>query len=131
MNKKGFTLVELMAVIILIGLLALIVSVPVNKLINETRNKLNNDQKRQIEISAESWAIDNPYMVPPFTENKTETTITIDELFNSGYLDTEIVNMIDDNKIKACSYVKITLKTDSENSNKNVYSYQFVEMEEC
>lgn len=131
MKKEGFTLVELIAVIILLGLLSLIVSIPVSKIIKNTRKSLNDNQKEQIKLAASLWATDNPYLLPPYTEDKSSINITIEQLRDEGYLDTDIMNLINKNKIKICSYVTITLNTDAPDSNKNVYKYDFVELGKC
>ena len=129
MNKNsGFTLFELICVVLLIGLITALVSIPVNKFIKDSREELYESQKQQIILAAQNWAIDNPYSLPLGND---EFNITIEELLNEGYLDTNVINMVDDEEIKVCSYIKITLNTNSIDSNKNNYNYQYVELENC
>lgn len=59
MNKRGFTLVELLAVIIIIGVIALIAVPSVMKSIEESKEKTYSIQVQNIEISAKKWATDN------------------------------------------------------------------------
>lgn len=131
MKNKGFTLMELISVIVLLGLIALVVSVPMNKILKDTKRKLNNHQKEQIELAAKLWGVDNPYLLPPYTEDKSKINVTLEQLLNDGYLDTEIVDMINKETINICSYVRVTLNTNSSDSNKNVYTYEFIEVDEC
>ena len=131
MKNKGFTLMELIAVIVLLGLITLIISVPINKILKDAKTKLNNHQKEQIELAAELWAVDNPYLLPPYTEDKSKINVTIEQLLSEGYFDTEIVNLINKKIIKKCSYVSVTLSTQDPDSTKNVYTYEFVEVDEC
>ena len=130
MNKKGFTLVELMAVIVLIGLIAALISIPVNKAIKDSRKKMYERQIDQIILSARNWATDNPYLLPPYIEGNS-VHLTIEQLINAEKLDTKIVDSRNKKEISSCSYVEITLNEEVLDANKNVYKYQFFEVENC
>lgn len=130
MNKKGFTLVELMAVIVLIGLITALISIPVNKAIKDSRKKMYERQIDQIILSARNWATDNPYLLPPYIEGNS-VHLTIEQLINAEKLDTKIVDSRNKKEISSCSYVEITLNEEVLDANKNVYKYQFFEVENC
>ena len=51
--KKGFTLVELLAVIILLGVIGLIVVPSITKTINNSKEDLYNDQIGKIKLASE------------------------------------------------------------------------------
>ena len=57
--KKGFTLIEVLTVIILIGVIGLIAFPAVNSMIKEARENLYNDQMEEIKLAAEKWSYDN------------------------------------------------------------------------
>ena len=59
MNQKGFTLVELLAVIIVIGLLASFALPQVLNQFNNNAGKLSEKQKNLIEESAYSYLLEN------------------------------------------------------------------------
>ena len=71
--KKGFTLVELLAVITVLGLLAAI-SIPiVNNQINSSKDKAYKNQVQTIVNAAKRWGFDNDNLL-----NTTEkTTVSI------------------------------------------------------
>ena len=56
MNKKGFTLVELLAVIVLLGLVALIAAPAITGIIKQSKENLSDSQKASIELSAKNPA---------------------------------------------------------------------------
>lgn len=58
MNKKGLTLVELMAVIVVLAVIALIVTPNVLKEISKYHNKMYDTQINNIISAAKNWAID-------------------------------------------------------------------------
>lgn len=130
MNKKGFTLVELMAVIVLISLIASLASIPINKAIKDHRKKLYERQIDQIELAAKDWAVDNPYLLPPYIEGNS-VHLTIEDLINAEKLDTKVVDSRNKKEISSCSYVEITLNEEVLDADKNVYKYQFFEVENC
>ena len=79
MNKKGFTLVELLAVIIILAIIATI-SVPSTlNVINYTKEKACEEQVKMIEDAAKRWASDNPM--------DSRSYIEITTLQSEGYLD--------------------------------------------
>lgn len=99
--KKGFTLVELLVVIVILGLLALVAYPSIIKIVNESKKDAYNSQIKVIEKVAKEWAVEHPMELPDIKEengscscNSEESKcIKIEDLKKSGYLsDEEIKN---------------------------------------
>jgi len=86
MNKKGFTLVELLGVIILLGLIGLIATVSVSNVLKENKFKLCNIQMDSIIESSKIYAADNILSLGD------ETIVTLTQLTNAGLFNEEIIN---------------------------------------
>ena len=54
--KKGFTLVELLAVIAILSLIALVVGIGVTKIVKKSKSDLSETQKQLVLDAAEIWA---------------------------------------------------------------------------
>ena len=57
MKKQGFTLVELLAAIVIMGVIALIVFPSVSSYITKSRNKSYNIQVDLLEKAAKKWVV--------------------------------------------------------------------------
>ena len=64
MNKRGFTLVELLAVIVILALLALLTSTAVTKIVKDSKENLSSVQIQNIKEAAEMWGADNLDKLP-------------------------------------------------------------------
>ena len=69
MKRKGFTLAELLAVITILGVIALIVFPAVNKTIKNSKEKSYNQQIESILSSAENWTMENMTSLSDINEN--------------------------------------------------------------
>ena len=88
--KKGFTLVELLGVITILGVIVLIVVPVIKNVIGDSKNKLYDAQVLNISSALKNWVVDNSRLLP---ENEGETiTITLGQLKAGGYIDSEIRN---------------------------------------
>lgn len=116
--KKGFTLVELLAVVTLIGLLSLIVIPVVDKIIKDNKEQLYHTQIKMIEDSARSWAADNIFELP--SNNGEMLSKTICDLEKSGFLELDVKNPKTGELFYKDAVVKITKTA-------NGYEYTFDE----
>lgn len=113
--KKAFTLVEVLAVIVLLGILLTIIIPNVNSSIKSSREKTLKVQMQEIYSAAESYFLDHELSI---TE---PTYVTINQLKSSGLLDNkEIKNPVTNKVINGC--VKATY-----NVNYKQYDYDYVE----
>lgn len=87
MNNKGFTLVELLAVIIILSLLALLASTSVSKIVKDSKTDLYDTQIKLIQSAAEAWGADNLYDLP---EAGTCKYLTLFDLKQYGLIDPEV-----------------------------------------
>lgn len=83
MNKKGFTLVELIGVVTLLALIALIVYPSINTVIKNSREKAYKDQIEQIVKAAKQWGVDNAEELPDAGQSK---VISTSLLLQEGYI---------------------------------------------
>jgi len=90
MKKSGFTLIEILAVIVLLGLVAAIVIPLVDKLIRNSVQKAYDVQIALVIESVKNWEVDHPFSLP--ANNGDEYTITFDELKAGNYLKQDIIN---------------------------------------
>lgn len=105
MNKKGFTLVELLAVIVIIALLGLIVSTSVVKIINNSRQDMYENQILSIKNAAEVWGGENINLLP----NEGECIyMTLGYLKNYGLIDDNVLDSRTNDKINDDLKIKIT-----------------------
>lgn len=89
MKQKGFTLVELLAVIIILGAISLVVVPSIQRSLNKSNDQAYTAQVSNIESSAKNWAADHLDLLP---NNGGSTTVTIGELIDGNYLEKDIQN---------------------------------------
>ena len=120
MNKKAFTLIELMAVIVVLGIVALIAVPVISGTLKDSKEKIYEEQVRRIEDAAKKWGVDNIY-----DDNENEYYVSLSELISEGYLEgaNQIKNPIDNTTMDGC--VIISYEQDY-----NQYTYEYEE-ENC
>jgi len=89
-SKNGFTFVELLAVITIIGVLALILLPTIERITQESKEKVYNQQLNNIILSLKSWASDNKQYLPE--EDGEVLTITLGNLKSDGYIEYDVKN---------------------------------------
>lgn len=127
MNKKnGFTLTELLGIIIILGVVTLIVFPLINKTIKDSKLDAYNAQVKTIIEAAKTWAVNNPNRLPEI-DSETEENVSVLELISTGYIkdanNNQIVNPMDETKtMDGCVVIKY-----SKDYNQYTYDYN----EEC
>lgn len=88
MNKKAFTLVELLAVIIILGVIAVIIVPTTEKALKDSKEKVYESQKLSLITSLKDWKLDNNDL---FYDNDS-VTVTLGELKEQGYVEYDVKN---------------------------------------
>ena len=106
-NKKGFTLIELMAVIIILAVIALIVTPLILNSMKDSKEKLYQTQLENIKSAARSYMVNIE-----LEENKT-INLSVGELKRSGFLKSDIENPKTNEGFKDCVLVNVQRKSES------------------
>lgn len=109
--KKGFTLAELLGVLIVLAVISMIVFPIISETIKTNKEKLYNSQLEEIKSGAEKWAYSNTEMLP--TNSEESVTITLLELKKAGFLALDIRNPITGELLPNDMVVTITLKNNN------------------
>lgn len=123
MNKKGLTLVELLAVVVIISLIAAILFPMVNGLLKDSRNKTKTADESSVVEAAKMYIADNPDLVDDnaYVDSTSSylgtVSVTIGTLIDEGYLD------IDEDKYKDNSKVDIVIRRSDAASTDYYYEY--------
>lgn len=105
MNNKGFTLVELLGVIVIISLLTLVASVAVVKVVKDTKSDLSDIQIKAIESAAQAWGADNITLLPDAGDC---IYLYLSDLQDYGLIDSDIIDPKDNEKIETSLKIKIS-----------------------
>ena len=95
--KKGFTLIELLGVLIILAVIALITFPIVDSSIQNGRESAYDRTIESIVSAARSYTATNN-----LGYDSTKKAIYINELQNSGFLETSIINPVDDSEMTGC-----------------------------
>jgi len=99
--KKGFTLVELLAVIILLGLLGLIIYPTVNGVINNNKQKLHDKQIDELVRHANTYSTENITKLK--TNDGARNIVTITDLYNAGLIQNDkVIDPKTDQELTGC-----------------------------
>lgn len=128
MKNKGFTLVELLGVIAILGIIGSITVTIVSNIINKGLDDTNNAQIKSIEKAAKNWANANMFSndLPKCNTGSCNSSISVSYLITEGYLDSDDITSPKTGESYKCSSVKIT--KDAEN-NKYSFDFQFQKCE--
>jgi len=91
MKKNAFTLVELLAVLIVLGLIAVIVVPSVTNTVKSSNENAYKKQIQVLETAAEKWGTENIDRLPAIDSDET-LVIDFNTLYTSGQIATYPVN---------------------------------------
>ena len=136
MNKKGFTLVELLAAIIILALLGFIASSSVTQVVKNSKSDLYNAQLESIKLAAEAWGKENIDKIPNEENCK---YLTLEVLKEYGLLKDKVINPKTNTEFSNDLKIKITskqtefggLKIEYEVGAKNTNDCEFVYPKIC
>ena len=128
MNKKGFTLVELLAVILILSLLALLASTSITNVVRNSKSDLYNSQIKMIELAAESWGNENIELLPDSGECK---FVTLSNLKEYGLIDSHIKNPKTNKEFNNDMIIKISANTSKNGELKTTYEVDSKNINEC
>lgn len=118
--KRAFTLIEMLAILIVLSILSIILIPVVKNTIKGAKNNTYKAQAKVIESAAESYFIDSNYTVL----DDEKKVIYLTDILKSGYIDSkDIVNPINKKKMTGC----VLISTYS-----NQYHYKYLDsLEKC
>ena len=122
--KKGFTLVELLAVILVLGIILTITIYSVNSILNDSEESLSEVQENTIIESAKVYYLKEGINLESDPDYDETVCVSVNYLATNGYLDKQEV-YDPENYNKIGGYVKITNEYDGSQYT-DVYSYEYV-----
>ncbi len=129
-SKNGYTLTEILVVVLLLSIVGGIIIFNVNSILNNNKTKSYEKYIAQVKSSAETYASLNMDAVNDLYENKSFTYITVGDLIDHGFLDEKLTNPYTGEKISRNELVKLSLSSETgnltimypvEESNKEVF----------
>ena len=91
MKKKGFTLIEMLGVLVILSLLALLIAPVITKVVKNNKQRLYDVQIETIEKAAKDYATKNMDILP---EEGATSAVTLGQLKKAGLVQMEIRNPI-------------------------------------
>lgn len=104
-KNKGFTLVELLVVIVLISSITTIAIVSFNNISNTKKKEAYEIVKTQVETAAEQYFSSNEYLLSSIDQNGF-ARISIGKLVSSDYLN-KIINPVTGEAVSYCNYIDV------------------------
>lgn len=118
MNKKGFTLVELTAVIMLLGIIILLIVPNVTNLMKDAKEKSHDKQIDGIIVASKKYTSEHDNLLPDIGSNS-RLVITIDDLIENGVITSDrVIDPSTDEDLEGCVIV-----TYNNNYNQYIYTY--------
>ena len=114
MKKQGFTLVEILAVITLLGIMALLIIPAIEGIIRGTEEDAYNTQIESMKLSLKNWGAENVFKLPSNDGEFVE--VTLGDLKLAGYVPVEFKDPRDDKCFSNSIILRITRE-------KNNYDY--------
>ena len=111
MNNKGFTLLEVIMVVAILGIITLILVPNVITLIEKNREKEYENLKNNIILASKIYVSDNMYDLPidcSKGDNTITIEITLDDLVKSGNLSEAIIDPRTQKEVLLNNKVQIT-----------------------
>ena len=131
--NKGFTLAELMGVIVILAILSIIVTTTIDRNITESRASTCQTQEKNIIEAAKMYVTDDASKLP--SETSSSTKITVKDLIDKGYLDEDMENPMTGNLYKDSGndiYVEISITITNGIANKDyTYTVKYNKAEEA
>ena len=118
-NRKGFTVLEVLAVIIILGILITLAYIGVSQYIRQTNDALYEDYEKNIKAGATNYLIDHTGSIPNVGDEH-RIRIDVSKLICEGY-----VKPLEDPKVDGAtcnleSYAIVTRKEDSDSGNMDI-----------
>ena len=121
--KKGFTLIELIGIIVILGVISFIVFPVVSSSIKNGKEKAYNEQVGRIIEAAKKWANDNTDLLPSDDE---ELYVNINTLVSSGFIkknkEGNLINPKDNTNMTGCVLIRYA-------SVYNQYTFEYTDCE--
>ncbi|HPF83330.1 MAG TPA: prepilin-type N-terminal cleavage/methylation domain-containing protein [Bacilli bacterium] len=108
-NKKGLTLVELLAVIILLGLISAAIAVPIVSLIGKNSAKLNEATLKTLYSTTELYMEKYSNTYKKIDGNI--YYITMEQLIENDFLDKDYLNAFNDKTLSKNTQIKVTVNS--------------------
>ena len=118
MNKKAFTLVELLGVLVVLSVILMIAFPLITTYINKTKQKSYDTQMEIIMTGLKNYAIEHKEVLP--VNDADYVTFTLGQLKSLGIVNNSVVNPLDGKEIDDSMEFKII-------KNGSKYTYQIVE----
>lgn len=100
MKKNGFTLVELMGVVIILAVVGLITIPIVDRFIQEGKQNAYDQQIKTIRLAAQNWAIDHTTSLPSIKGE--HINVSLQDLYQGDYLEGPLKNPLTKNDMSGC-----------------------------
>ena len=117
-NKKGFTLIEMLCVIVILSALILIIVPVVTKNTSESKTNVYNSLINKILSASYDWSLEHTELLPKEGEN---ISITLGTLQSLGYISTDLKNPNTDSLFPADMIITITYVKSNKNNPKLTY----------
>ncbi len=103
-NNKGFTLVELLAVLVILIAISSIAIPTISSSLERSKTKQDDSKKKLLVSAAELYVTDNRNAISDNIRTNSLTSCKIDfnELKNSGYIDDDATKSSNDREIQGC-----------------------------
>ncbi len=123
MKKSGFTLIELIGIVVIIGLILLVAVPTINNVIERSEENKKQEALNNIYMATENYLMANYDEYSSLDNIGASEYIYVMDLINQQYMDIDELNPNDDESFDSKDVVKVTRNED------NTFSYELTVIE--